>query len=412
MHDFDIVIVGGGMVGASLICALSASGYRIAMVETYPFGAQGQPSYDDRTVALAYGSKRLFEDMGLWSKIVPHVTPIKHIHVSERGRFGATRLCHRELGLDALGYVIENHALGKCLYAQLSQQQNLTTYVPARFKSYRLEPDSIVLTIDHNTESGKPNSLQLSCRLLIAADGSSSAVRERAGIEVRRVDYGQTAIVANVSSERNHGYIAYERFTDSGPLALLPMSEGRCSLVWSNADKDVDTIMGLSDIEFLDRLQLRFGYRLGRFTKVGARQSYPLSLVQARDVVSLRVALLGNSAHSLHPVAGQGLNLALRDVATLARLLMESADADIGNARLLERFSRWRKSDFNNTIRFTDGLARLFTNPLLGLVNVRGMGLVLMDILPPMRKLFARYGMGITGHSPSAACYSGGDRWF
>lgn len=400
IRDFDIVIVGGGMVGASLVCALPKNAYRIALVEAYPFGDQGQPSYDDRTVALAYGSKQIYEDMGLWSEIEPHATPIKRIHVSERGRFGVARFSHHGLGLDALGYVVENRVLGKVLHSQISQLETVSSFTPARFRDYRLEADGVVVTVDHGREYGRCKSLQLRCRLLIAADGSSSEVRGQAGIKVRLTAYQQTAIVANVSAERSHEYTAYERFTDTGPLALLPMSDGRCSLVWSNTDQDVNTIMALNDMDFLHRLQDRFGYRLGHFTRVGARQAYPLFLMRARDMVSGRIVLLGNSAHSLHPVAGQGFNLALRDVATLAHLLAVSDDLDVGNKRLLMNFTRCRRHDFNNTIRFTDGLARLFTNPMLGAVNIRGMGLLLMDIIPPLRNLFARYGMGISGHIP------------
>lgn len=399
-QDFDIVIVGGGMVGASLVCALPEGAYRIALVEAYPFGDQEQPSYDERTVALAYGSKQIYENMALWSEIEPFATPIRHIHVSERGRFGATRFSHRELGLDALGYVVENQALGKCLYARISQLENVRSFVPARFCGYHIETNGLTVTVDHRSEGGQCNSLHLRCRLLIAADGNSSEVRKQAGIKVRRTGYGQTAIVANVSVEREHEYTAYERFTDTGPVALLPMRGRRCSLVWSNADQDIDAVMALSDTDFLHRLQDRFGYRLGHFTRVGVRQSYPLSLMRARELVSGRIALLGNSAHSLHPVAGQGLNLALRDVAVLAYLLAEHDGLDVGDERVLRSFARCRHHDFNNTILFTDGLARLFTNPLLGAVNIRGMGLLLMDIIPPLRKIFARYGMGISNHLP------------
>lgn len=394
--DYDIVIIGGGMVGASLACALSTSRYRIAVVEAYPVGQSGQPSYDERTVALAYGSKRILAGLGLWRELEPFVTPIKSIHVSERGSFGVTRFDHNDQGVDALGYVVVNRTLGESLYAHISQQKNVSVIMPASLNDYHVDRDGVTVTVERGKDSDRQR-LELSCRLLVAADGSGSKVRELAGIDAHSVSYEHSAIVANVTPQADHHFVAYERFTDSGPLALLPMSKGRCSLVWSNTQNGAESLLNLSDSEFLHGLQNRFGYRLGKFVKVGARNAYPLSLIFARKVVSSRVALLGNAAHSIHPVAGQGFNLALRDVAALAQLLLDSGNQDAGSSQILEEFSRWRQDDLQKTIRFTDSLARLFTNPLLARTPFRGIGLVMLDLLPPLRRRFARQTMGISG---------------
>lgn len=402
-HEYDIIIVGGGMVGASLAHALAASDYRIALLEAHAVGRSGQPSYDERTVALSYGSVRTFKALGLWDELKAFATPIKHIHVSERGRFGATRISHTEQGVEALGYVVINRALGECLYAQVSKQKNITIIMPARLRDFTVDPERVTVTVAPGPEAGEGTLLELHGRLLVAADGSASMVREQAGMQVRSFNYGHTAIVANVTPEHHHKYIAYERFTDTGPLALLPISQGRCSLVWSNREQDVDALLGLSDSEFLSRLQHRFGYRMGRLVKTGARSAYPLTLIEACEMVGPRLALLGNAAHSIHPVAGQGFNLALRDVATLAQLLVDGDEQDAGSEVVLNEFARWRRDDLRKTIRLTDALARVFTNPLVGMTHAGGLGLVVMDLIAPLRRMFARRTMGMAGRLPRLA---------
>ncbi len=404
-QDYDIIIVGGGMVGASLACALANTAYKIAILEAKPFGRSGQPSYDERSVALAYSSKNILSAMSLWPGIANSATPIRAIHVSERGRFGVVRLSSTDADVDALGYVVANHALGRCLYQKLASQTNFTVMAPTQLQSLRVESTGICVSVIWSPEHGGQSTEKLTTRLVVAADGSASLVRELVGIKIRRADYGQTAIVTNITPELDHQGTAYERFTDTGPLALLPMDGGRCSVVWTNLDRDVDAILGLDDASFLTRLQERFGYRLGPFKKVAKRHAYPLSLIKAHDIVASRVVLLGNAAHSLHPVAGQGFNLALRDVAVLAELLCEptAEDIDPGNEKILNQFARWREFDLNKTIRFTDTLARIFTNPLSIIARTRGLGLLALDFLPPLRHAFVRHGMGISGHLPRLA---------
>jgi 2-octaprenyl-6-methoxyphenol hydroxylase len=404
-QEYDILIVGGGMVGASLACALSESPYRIAVLEARPYGAPGQPSYDERTTALAYGSRRILEGLGLWGALAGQAAPIRAIHVSQRGRFGATRLYAREEGVEALGYVAANRELGRALYARLSQLRNVTLIAPAEVRDLGVEPGHVTLGIVRG--DGRSGELEQELRggLVVAADGRDSVVRQRTGIAVEVRGYGQSAVVANVTPGRPHHDTAYERFTDTGPMALLPLEAGRCALVWTQAQERVDEYLDLSEGAFLAALQERFGWRLGRFERVGARAAYPLALVRATRVVDRRLALLGNAAHSLHPVAGQGFNLALRDVAALAEILSDCARSggDPGAGAVLDRYAHWRARDLDRTTAFTDMLARVFTSPMPLLSHLLGLGLVALDVCPPARHLLARLSMGVAGRLPRLA---------
>jgi len=401
---YDILIIGGGMVGASLACALGATRLRVAVVEGVPLRSDAQPSYDDRSIALAYGSRRIFEGIGLWPELAAQVAPIRRIHVSDRGHFGATRLNAAEHGVDALGYVVETRVLGRALADHLATLNNVDLLCPAELTELEFKPDAATVTV-----SAPDGPRRLSARLLVAADGTNSTVRERLGIEVKRWDYGQTAVISNVSTELDHEGVAYERFTDGGPLALLPLpahpgdvGRGRCSLVWTVRSEQVESVLALSDEEFLAEVQSRFGQRLGRLMRIGARRAYPLSLVRVAEHVRPRAALIGNAAHALHPVAGQGFNLGIRDVAVLAELLAEAAqaEADPGDMVLLNRYAEWRRRDHRVVMAFTDGLARVFSNPLATVALARDLGLVALDVLPPLKRLLARQTMGLSGRLP------------
>lgn len=398
--DYDILIVGGGLAGATLACALSASPYRIALIEARAAGDRHPPGYDDRSLALAFGSWRILEGLGLWQTIAPAATPIKSIHVSERGRFGATRLHHREEGVAALGYVVPSRDLGQVIYARLSVQANIDIVAPARVRDFIVDGTSVDVRADGDAAKGEAPVRTLRGRLLIAADGASSNIRRQLGIAASTADYGQTAIVANVTPSGDHRFAAYERFTDAGPLALLPMTEGRCALVWTHAATDTAAIMRLSEAQFLEKLQRCFGYRLGRFMKVGARQAYPLTINVARELVAPRAVLIGNAAHALHPVAGQGFNLALRDVAELADLLCAHAPHDPGEQLLLGRYAARRKADLRYVARFTDTLARAFVNPFAPIAWARGAARLALDTVPPLRHALARRAMGVSGNVP------------
>ncbi len=398
--DYDVIIVGGGMVGASLAIALSATPLRIALLEAVPFRSQSQPSYDDRAIALAYGTRRIFSGMGLWPALAPRVTPIEHIHISDRGHFGATRLHCRDSEVDALGYVAESRVVGAVVAERLQELDQLTVFCPATVTDVVLGSDHAEVMVQLGEEARR-----LSCRLVVAADGAKSTVRELLHIDAQRWEYGQTAIITNITPGRPHGQRAYERFTDSGPLALLPMTDNRYSVVWTVRDDYAQTVLAMDDAAFLEVLQSRFGSRAGRFIKVGRRAAYPLAMVRAREHVRERLALIGNAAHTLHPVAGQGFNLGLRDVAVLAEVLHEAAaqGRDIGGLAVLESYAQWRRRDHLKMIAFTDGLARVFANPLWPVRAVRNMGMVAVDLLPPLKKILTRHTMGLAGKLPRLA---------
>lgn len=398
--DVDVLIVGGGMVGASLACALGELSLRIAVVEPVPPGAVGQPSYDDRSIALSWGARRVFGAMGLWERMAQQATPIEEIHVSDRGHFGATRMRAAVFGFEALGYVVENRDLGQLFAGALPALTNVEMLCPARLQA--LEADAGAITAQIECDGAMRT---ITARLLVGADGGRSVVRRLGGIEADCVDYGQNAIIANVTPAQAHLNRAFERFTTDGPLALLPMSGNRCSLVWTVARERSDALLALPDDAFLAALQARFGYRLGLFERAGARAVYPLNRVSARRHVATRLALIGNAAHTLHPVAGQGFNLGLRDVAVLAEVIADAtrAGSDIGSDEVLRRYQDWRRQDQRRVLTFTDGLVRIFSSDFTPLVIARNAGMIAMDMVPPLKRLMMRQAMGIGGRLPRLA---------
>ncbi|MCG7905501.1 MAG: 2-octaprenyl-6-methoxyphenyl hydroxylase [Candidatus Thiodiazotropha taylori] len=390
----DILIVGGGMVGASLAHALSGHGYKIGVIEAWPLSSSSQPSYDDRVIALSWGSRLILQAMGVWHGIEAVAQPILDIHISDRGHFGFTRLNHHQEGVDALGYVVTAKSLGNALLRELDQRQDVELICPAQLKSFAVSDNGVEARIEQDGHEKRINA-----RLLVAADGGDSLVRRFLSIPLKEKGYGQTAIIANLSCDRDHRSVAYERFTDTGPLALLPMTDERLSMVWTAEDHQVAELMGLSDQAFLDRLQDRFGYRLGRLERLGKRVAYPLRLRQAAEQVRPRIALIGNAAHAIHPVTGQGFNLGLRDVAGLADLLVEAAQhgRDPGDLELLNEYRQWRERDQNRVAAITDSLARLFANPFGPLRLMRNLGLVGLDLMPGLKHQVARQFMGLNG---------------
>lgn len=418
--DFDILIVGGGLVGASLACALRGGPFSIGVVEAVPLASSAQlpsndvqgPSdvaggrgsgagaVDDRHLALAFGSRRIFEGIGIWNAVVPHVSPIQRIHISDRGRFGFARLDAQEAGLPALGYVITARELGTALHATLGRQPGIALYCPARVESIAFEDARARIAIRRGDQAET-----LSARLVVAADGADSPVREMARIAARRIDYGQTAIVTNVTPGLPHRDTAYERFTDSGPLAVLPAGADRCAVVWSARSENAGEILAWDDETFRARLQARFGDRLGAFGRIGPRRAYPLALTRVAEHVRPRLALIGNAAHTVHPVAGQGFNLGLRDVAALAELLLEGhrEGRDPGELALLERYADWRRRDNQVTSAFTHSLIRLFSNDYLPVALARNAALVAIDLLPAIKRRFIRVTSGQSGRLPRLA---------
>ena len=396
-EQFDVLIAGGGLVGASLACALGGSPLRVAVVEPVPAEAPAQPSYDDRTTALSPSTQRVFSALGLWPELAAEATPIREVHVSDRGRFGFVRMSAAEERLEALGYVVTNRRLGEVLPPHMQSLANCRVYRPATVEAVERAGDALNVRL---SEEGSTRTLRT--RLLVAADGARSRTRELLGVQAAVQDYRQVAVIANLTPERDHAGRAFERFTSEGPMALLPTSGGRCALIWTVPQERAEAVMAYSEVEFLREVQARFGYRLGRLLKAGERSAYPLAMVNARRFAVERAVVLGNAAHSLHPVAGQGFNLAIRDVAALAELLHQAALAgqDPGAAELLGRYVAMRQSDYRKVTGFTDLLVRVFSNALPGLAHVRNAGLLALDLLPAGKRGFLRHAMGRSGTLP------------
>ena len=404
--NYDVAIIGGGMVGASLGVALAPLGIRIAVVEAVPHDSALQPSFDERTTALSNGSRRILESLGTWPALSGAATAIRKIHVSEQGGFGFARIDAAEQELESMGYVVANRILGRALWAQLQahserNSQGLNIICPGRVLKVEPGPDLVTLTID-----AAGTTLGIGAKLIVAADGIHSAVREALGVGAESRDYGQTAVITTVLPKRFHDHVAYERFTADGPLALLPLEDGRCTLVLTLKSDAVATAMAWSDREFLSEVQRRFGFRLGRFIKVGRRAAYPLSISRAERTSAPRCAIIGNAAQGLHPVAGMGFNLGLRDVASLAELVAERvarAPFDPGERAMLDEYDAWRAADRGGVIAFTDGLIRTFSNPLRSVRALRNLGLLAFDLSPPAKSALSRLSTGANGRVPKLA---------
>ncbi|WP_220811346.1 2-octaprenyl-6-methoxyphenyl hydroxylase [Pseudomonas paralcaligenes] len=389
MAHAQLVIVGGGLVGASLALALQAGararGWRIVLVEPFAPGDAWQPSYDARSSALSYGSRQIFERLGLWPALAERAEAITRIQVSDQGRFGATRLSAEDEGVPALGYVLENAWMGHCLWRALDPGV-VEWRCPAEVTRMEALDDGYRLFLDDDSS--------LDCDLAVLADGGRSGLREQLGIAVRHTPYDQCALIANVSTADAHGGQAFERFTEQGPLALLPLADDRSALVWTRPPVDAERLQRLPEREFLGELQQVFGYRLGALRQVGARHVYPLALVEATEQVRPHLVVLGNAAHSLHPVAGQGFNLSLRDAQALADTLLES-EGGVGEFATLQRYLERQRQDQALTVGFSDRVTRLFGRGESLLVAGRTLGLLGLDLLPPAKRWFARQAMGL-----------------
>lgn len=389
MARAQLAIVGGGLVGASLALALQAGararGWRILLIEPFAPGSEFQPSYDARSSALSYGSQKIYENLGLWPAIAERAAPILDIHVSDRGRFGAARLSAADEGVPSLGHVVENAWLGHCLWRALDPQV-VQWHCPAQVTRMDALADGYRLQLDDGS--------LLECDLAVLADGGRSGLREQLGIEVRSTPYQQTALIANVTPGEAHAGRAFERFTDEGPMALLPLPENRCALVWTRPGHDAERLAALPEADFLAALQAAFGYRLGAFRQAGARHLYPLTLIEASEQVRPNLVVLGNAAHSLHPIAGQGYNLSLRDALCLAETLLEGPQQP-GDLATLQRYLERQRLDQELTVGFSDRVTRLFSNTRPLLAAGRNLGLLGLDLLPPAKRWFARQAMGL-----------------
>ncbi len=398
---YDLAIAGGGLVGASLALALAPLGLRIALVEGVAPGVGEHPSFDERTTALANGTVRVFRSLGAWQHMEREATPIRRIHVSEQGRFGTARIDAAEQGLEALGYVLPNRVIGAGLWAGLRSCHGVDVLAPARAIGSEIEGDVRVLAIEQDGAERR-----IAARLVVAADGARSQVREQAGIHSEHWAYGQTAIIATVTTQRFHDHVAYERFTPEGPIAVLPLAEGRCGIVWTRRPEEAARLLALPEAEFRDEFQRAFGFRLGRILQVGQRHSYELGLARSERHVAERLAVVGNAAQAMHPIAGQGFNLGLRDAASLAEVIADARAAgqsDAGVADTLAAYAQWRDEDQRRIVAFTDGLVRLFASPLGLARGLRSAGLLAFDAFPPAKSAMARLSVGAAGRVPRLA---------
>ena len=378
------------MVGASLALALAGTRLKVLLIEAVAAGSELQPSFDQRSTALGNGARQILATLGVWDEIAPAAAPIREIHVSDAGHFGFARLNAAEHGLEAFGYTVNNRQLGAILWRALERCPQVQLHSPVRVTALSLGPEWAELRIDDGR--------LLQARLVVAADGAHSLVKHAAGIDSSERDYGQVALVANIRTDRSARGIAYERFTASGPLALLPLADGSYAVVWTLLPARAAAMRECDDAEFCRLLQHSFGWRAGRILAVGKRASYPLALVRAQELCGQRVVLVGNAAQALHPVAAQGFNLGLRDAATLAELIAGASDP--GAAQLLAQFAQRRSADRSGMIGFTDQLVKLFDSQGGAAIAARNLGLLLFDLNAPAKRALSRLSWGFGGALP------------
>ncbi len=392
--DFDCLIIGGGLIGTGLACALRDQPLKLGVIEAIPTTADVQPSYDDRGLGVAPASQRILQGIGLWDQLKDEATPIKKIHITDRGHFGATRISAEKLGVDQLGHIVIGRALGATLQNTITSSDNTEFICPATIAAIENNSDHIKVDIKQ-----AENIRTVTTRLLIAADGGQSQVRAMLGVSTENKEYDQTAIVSNVTPEIPHENTAFERFTSTGPLALLPSSDQRCVVVWTTKTDQADMLMQLSETDYLDQLGERFGHRLGKFIKMGQRRSYPMRLIKANQLVGPNFAILGNAAHTIHPNAAQGLNLGLRDIAQLAELIVDAIKTEkpINSTELLESYAQSRQRDHQQVIRFSDGLTKLFYNDNPFLITFRNLAMLGIDHFPPAKRVLSKRAMGLAG---------------
>ena len=395
-YDYDLLIVGGGLVGGSLALALRGSPLRIGVIESVPEAQRRASAAGDRALALAWGSAQILDQLGVWRAAETKAVPIKEIHVSDRGHFGKVRLSAQREGVPALGYVLTARVLEDEIVSAL-RRDCATVHCPARLIGVKAGSDAVHVSLKEGDEN-----LNLTARLLVGADGGNSTVRKLLEIGQSVRDYQQTAIVTEVTTERSNGYVAYERFTASGPLAFLPVDKKKSSVVWTQRAADAEELLAVSEAEFRERLQSTFGYWLGRIFLASDRQGFPLKLIRAQRMSEARVVLIGNAVHQLHPVAGQGFNLGLRDVALLAEMLLArlAFNEDIGEKTFLEGYVRARQDDLSHVIHFTDSMVRFFSNDFWPLVIVRNMGLLALDGWGYGKHFLAQHAMGLGKRIP------------
>jgi len=390
----DVLIIGGGLSGGTLAAALALGGLRVAVVDR-AVPAQGLDAcFDGRAFAIALSSQRLFAGAGLWEDMKAGAEPIADIRVSDGPSTLFLHYDHNDIGDEPFGYMVEARAMRQAIESGLEGSPEITRFAPAEIKS--LERTSA------GVEARLNDGQTVRARLCVAADGRGSRTRIEAGIELTKWDYGQTAIVCTVKHQKPHQGIAHERFLPAGPFAILPLSGNRSNIVWTERGELAPQILALDDDAFMAELGRRFGDFLGPLTLASPRFAHPLSLQYAERSVDLRLALVGDASHGMHPIAGQGLNMGLRDVAAIAEVLTDAhrLGLDIGSGSVLENYERWRRFDNTLMLAMTDGLNRLFSNAIPPVTLARDLGLAVVNSLPPLKKVFMQHAMGLAGELP------------
>lgn len=395
-HDYDLVIAGGGLAGNCLALALKETGLKIAIIEASTREQLHDSPAGDRALALAAGTVKMLEALGIWQGITQAATAIKNIHISDQGHFGKTRLSAQKEKVVALGYVITARDI-ETHVAKLVTDANIELICPARLVGLMAGSDAVNISLKRGDEP-----LNISAKLLVGADGGNSSVRKLLEIPQHVTEYGQTALVTTVKSSLPHNNTAFERFTASGPLALLPVDDDHCAVVWTRSSEDAEALMSGSEADFLTELQQCFGYKLGVLSLAAPRRAFPLSLIRAERMIADRTVIIGNAVHQLHPVAGQGFNLGLRDVVQLAEMIIKQhqENQDIGAADCLMAYAEARQKDHDQTIGFTNSVVRIFSNDWLALAAVRNVGLAVLDHIPAAKTWLARHAMGLAGRLP------------
>ncbi len=396
-YDYDLIIGGAGLAGNCLALALKNSGIKSAVIEAKSKAELNNAAAGDRALALSLGTVIMLNDLGIWQGIADQATPIETIHVSDKGHFGKTRLSAQKQQVPALGYVITARIIEQHV-ANLVAQTEIQQFYTSNINGLISGRDSINVSVKQANKY-----INFTARLLVGADGGQSTIRSLLKIKQQQTDYHQSAIVTTVKGTLAHKNTAYERFTNSGPLALLPTINNQAALIWTRTNAQANELINLSKTEFIQQLQQCFGYRLGHLSITAPRHAFPLKLIRAEKMFAGRAVIIGNAVHQLHPVAGQGFNLGLRDVAQLASLLslQQRRQADIGAQTCLEQYTKMRQQDHTKIINFTDNLIKLFsnTNPMFALA--RNLGLTTLDHIYPAKNILTRHAMGLAeSHMP------------
>jgi len=401
-QNYNITIIGGGMVGMSLALLLSRqnAAWKVALLDAQEFPDDEmdklfQPSFDARSTAIAQGSVKIFQSLEVWEKLLTQATAIKKIHISDAGHLPGGLISAEDYAVDAVGYVIPNQWIGKVLSSALKVQSNITLYSPVTVKKVLPKISGAELQLAENLHHVD----KITTDLVVMADGGQSPLAQQLGIDFSVASYQQTAIITNVAFTEPHQHIAYERFTELGPIALLPLGKNtsaqEAALVLTLPKEQADELLHSSDEIFLAHLQKRFGQRLGQFTRVGERKAFDLQLITAKEQIRSHVVLIGNAAHFLHPVAGQGFNLSLRDCVSLTEQLSQSKNP-LGDLAVLQSYLQNQQRDQKTTILFSDHLVKIFSSSRLPLIALRHLGFMGLESVPVAKKLLVNQTMGKT----------------